>query len=210
MQRKSFWNWLSIFETGLSAAEWAWRIVTLLIILGGGTAAGLIAKAQPLSKAIGPIYWVGVGIIAALIFSIILYLVKSSRLKEAQANLNRMLAVPGNTINPLSHSFTDSIIPMEDLRLPYVQLHEYKHFTRCKFVGPAAVTISGGTYVRCGFYMCGDVIAIPDGVQIAGIVGLKNCTVEDCEFIKITILADHITAKSFAAVPGVRVIGALT
>ncbi|MGH8677435.1 MAG: hypothetical protein ACREUQ_03675 [Burkholderiales bacterium] len=161
-------------------------------------------------KTLGPIYWVGVGAVVALIISMILYLIKSSQLKQAEADLNRAMAVPRSTINPLSNSFTDSIIPMEDLRLPKVQLHENKHFKRCKFVGPAAVAILGGNYVRSSFLDCGDIVALPEDVYLTGIVVLKNCTVEDCEFIRTTIFVDQNTAKGFAAVPGATVKGMRT
>jgi hypothetical protein len=76
----------------------------------------LIAKADPVLKALGPIYWVGVGAFAALIYSCILYLVTSSQLKRSEADFNRAMAVPRSTINPLSNSFIDSIIPIEDLK----------------------------------------------------------------------------------------------
>ena len=207
MQRKGIWSWISIFETGLSAAEWAWRIVTLLFIGGTGTVTALIAKTDPILKGLGPIYWIGVGIITALILSIVLYLVKSSQLKQAEADFNRAMSVPKSTINPLSDSFKDSIIPVEDLRLPTLQLHENKHFKRCKFVGPAAIAIVGGHYVNSRFNDCGDVVALPNNANLTGIVVLKNCTVEDCEFIRTTIFADQNTAKGFAAVPGAQVKG---
>lgn len=210
MHRKSIWSWISVFETGLSAAEWAWRIVTILFIGASGTVTALIAKTDPVLKDLGSIYWVIVGALVALVISIIQFLIRSSQLKQAEADLNRAMAVPRSTINPLSNSFTDSIIPIEDLRLPKVQLHENKHFTRCKFVGPAAVAILGGTYVRSNFLECGDIVALPDDVCLTGIVALKNCTVEDCEFILTTILVDQYTAKGFAAVPGAQVKGMRT
>lgn len=207
MPRKRVWNLISIFETSLTAAEWSWRIGTLLVIGGTGTVTGLIAKTDPILKGLGLIYWVAVGIITALIAAIILFLVKSSQLKQAQADLNRTMALPKSTINPLSDSFTDSIIPVEDLRLPTIQLHENKHLKRCKLVGPAAIAILGGSYVHTGFKDCGDIVALPANVYLTGIVVLKNCTVEDCEFIRTTIFVDQNSAKAFANVPGARVKG---
>jgi hypothetical protein len=210
MPRKGFWNVIFTFEKGLSAAEWAWRIGVFVFIGASGTTTALVAKADPLLKALGPIYWIGVGAIVALAISLILYLTKSSQLKQSEADLNRALSVPRSTINPLLNNFTDSIIPLEDLRLPRSQLHENKHFSRCKFVGPAAVAILGGTYIRTRFLDNGDVIALPDDVVLSGVIILKNCTVEDCEFIRTTILADQVTAKGIAAVPGAQVKGILT
>lgn len=207
MQRQSIWHSISLFETGLSAAEWGWRLVTLLFIGGSGTLAAFTAKADPILKQLGPIYWIVVGCITALIVSIIFYLIKSAILKQASADFHRAMSIPKNSINPLSESFRDSIIPIEDLRLPQVQLHENKHFKRCKFVGPAAVAILGGTYIKNGFSECGDIVALPENVVLTGIVILKNCTVEECQFIRTTIFTDQNTAKGFSTVPGAIIKG---
>ena len=207
MQRQSLWHSISLFETGLSAAEWGWRIVTLLFIGGSGTLTAFVAKADPVLKQLGAIYWVAVGCITALVVSIIFYFIKSAILKQASADFHRSMSTPKNSINPLSESFRDSIIPIEDLRLPMVQLHENKHFKRCKFVGPAAVAILGGNYIKSGFSECGDIIALPEDVFLTGIIVLKNCTVEECEFIRTTIFTDQNTAKGFSTVPGARVKG---
>ncbi|MCL4457564.1 MAG: hypothetical protein M1147_01705 [Nitrospirae bacterium] len=88
MKNKSFWESVSVFETGLSAGEWGWRIVTLVIIGGSGA---------------------------------------------------------------VSANFND----------------------------------------------CGDIVALPENVSMTGIVVLKNCTVEDCEFVRISIFTDQVTARGF-------------
>ena len=207
MKNHNFWNSISVFETGLSAAEWIWRIVTVLFIGSSGAATAFLAKADPLLKQLGPIYLVYVGLVVSFVVAIIFYLIKSAILKQAQADFNRAMAIPRTLINPLLDSFNDAIISVEDLRLPISQLHENKHFKRCKFVGPAAIAIIGGNYVSTGFTECGDVIALPENVSLTGIVVLKNCTVEECQFIRTTILTDQYTAKGFAGVPGAQVKG---
>lgn len=207
MSKKGFFGWVSIFETGLSATEWVWRIVMLLFVGGSGTLTALIAKTDPFLEDLGPIYWISVGLVTALVISLILFLVKWSQLKNSESILNNTMAIPRSTINPLAHNFSDAIIPVEDLRLPTRQLHENKHFKRCKFVGPAALAIQGGTYVNSKFNECGDVIALPNNTLLSGIIVLRNCAVEDCEFIRTTIFADQNTAKEFAGIPGARVKG---
>lgn len=207
MQKHNLWNSLSIFETGLSAAEWGWRIFTLLFIGGSGTITALIAKADPILKNLGPIYWISIGVIIALITSTIFYLIKSAALKQSLADLHRTIASPKDSINPLLENFKDTIIPIEDLRLPLIQLHEDKHFKRCQFVGPGAIAITGGTYSNNGFAACGDIVALPNDLQLTGVVVLKNCTVQECEFIKVTILVDQHTAKEFSKAPGAIVKG---
>jgi hypothetical protein len=198
MRDRSFWDSVALFDSSMSAAEWTWRIVTVVIIGGSGTLSALIARADPLLK-LGPIYWLGVGVLTALAVAIILFLVKAANLKQAQADFNIAMAAPRNTINPLATSFQDVVIPVEDLRLPTIQLHENKHFKRCKFVGPAAIAILGGTYSHNAFSDCGDIVALPENVFLVGIVVLKNCTVEECEFIRTSIFTDQNSARGFAA-----------
>ena len=207
MAKNRFWESVSVFETGMSAAEWAWRLFTLVTIGGGGTVTAFLAKADPLLKQLGPIYWVTVGLLTSLIITLIFFLFKSAILKQAQADFTAAMAIPPNSINPLQDNFVDVVIPVEDLRLPQLQLHENKHFKRCKFVGPAAIAIMGGNYVSTGFNECGDIVALPENVLLTGIVVLKNCTVESCEFIRTTVFTDQNTAKGFAAVPGAQVKG---
>ena len=197
MQKRSFFDSIGLFDSTLSAAEWVWRIVTLILIGGSGTAGTFIAKASPFIKRLGPIYWLGVGVMTAVSVATIIYLVKAANLKQAQANFNNAMAAPRNTINPLSTAFQDVVISVEDLRLPTIQLHENKHFKRCKFVGPAAIAIIGGTYSNTRFSDCGDIVALPESVYLVGIVVLKNCIVEECEFIRTTIFTDQNTAKGF-------------
>ena len=143
----------------------------------------------------------------ALAVTLILYFVKSANHKQSLAELNATLATPRNSVNPLAHTFVDLIISVEDLRLPTVQLHENKLFKRCKFVGPAAIAIQGGTYVNNGFIECGDIIALPEGAYLTGITALRNCTVEDCDFVKVSVFTDQGTARGFARVPGASVKG---
>lgn len=210
MKKQKFLDFISFFETGLSLAEWMWRIITLLFIGGSGTVTAFIAKTDPILKDLGPIYWIAIGIFMSFILSVILYFIKSANLKQAEADFTRAMATPRSSINPLSNSFQDSIIPIEDLRLPTIQLHENKHFTRCKFVGPASIAIQGGSYIRSNFITCGDIIALPEKVLLTGIIILKNCTVEDCEFITTTIFVDQNTARAFSAAPGATVKGIST
>jgi len=198
---------ISVFDTGLSAAEWAWRIFSLLFIGASGTITALLAKADPVLKELGPIYWVAAGLLTSVIVVAVFFIFKQATLKQAQSDFVRAMATPRSSINPLSESFKDSVIPIEDLRLPTMQLHENKHFKRCKFVGPAAIAIIGGTYKNCHFNDCGDMVAFPEDVTLTGIIVLKNCTVEECDFIRTTIFTDQVTAKSFAAVPGANIKG---
>lgn len=114
--------------------------------------------------------------------------------------------VKSNAVNPLDSSFKDKIIPLENLKLPTIQLHENKHFKGCKFIGPSSLVILGGTICHNSFIECGDFIALPD-VYLTGMLVFKNCTIEDCEFLRVTIFSDKNTAKSLSEIKGMRVVG---
>lgn len=208
MQRNGFWNSISIFETGLSAAEWAWRIATLLFIGGSGTLTAFIAKTDPIFKELGAVYWIGVGIVVSLVVTFVFYLIKCALLKQAEADFHRSMSTPKHTINPLAESFKDLIIPIEDLRLPSKQMHKNKHFKQCQFVGPAALAIGGGNYSGINFIECGDIVALPIGVEMTGITLLDGCTVDQCDFVKVTVFVSQGTGKGFLEI-GIPVKGIL-
>lgn len=203
---KKLFDYIGIFETNMSAAEWAWRIVTFVVVAAGGTTAGILAAGSKLFQALGPLAWFGIGLLAALLLALILFLVRLANLKVAEAAYTQAMAARSGSINPLSPSFTDQVIPLEDLRLPGKQMHSNKQFKRCKFVGPGALAILGGTYVHDGFFEGGDIILLPDGVLLTGILVFENCTVEDCEFYRVTILTNRAGAEGFGKM-GANVVG---
>lgn len=192
---KKWLELISIFETNLSAAEWAWRIMTFAVIVAGGTTTGLLAKGSAYFSQFGLLGWIGVGLFSALLMALILFLVKLSNRQSAEAEYIRSMANQSTSVNPLLDSFTDQIIRIEDLHLPIKQLHENKHFKRCKFVGPGAIAILGGNYISSNFYESGDIVALPDECALVGIVVLQNCTVENCEFYKITLFTSKPIAQ---------------
>jgi hypothetical protein len=114
----------------------------------------------------------------------------------------------GFIVNPLEDTFKDKVIPMDSLKLPTIQLHDNKHFKRCKFVGPSSMTIMGCTVNNVTFTGCGDIIPLPNGTLLAGILGFKNCTFDECEFIHITLMLDEAEAKNLhKTFPGAKVAG---
>lgn len=191
------WNRFARIDTALSVGEWGWRIFSFLSVGGGAVFAAWLAKADPFLSQLGSIYWFAISIIAALSIAFIFWLIKDSVAKQALASYYRSLAVPKSLVNPLQETFDGLIIPVEDLRLPGLIVHENKHFRNCKFVGPGAIAIFGGSYSNSSFNNAGDILSFPPDAQIAGIVVFAGCTVERCEFVRVTILADHNTGRGF-------------
>jgi hypothetical protein len=179
----------STFESHMSAAEWTWRIVGFFVVLAGGTTTAMVARGTELFGRAGALGWIAIGLGAALVIAIIIILVATAGTRAAEADYTRSMARDHGVTNPLSESFVNSVIALEDLRLPGRQLHSNKQFKRCSFVGPGAIALMGGTYQFDSFIGCGDFIPLPEGVVLTGVVVLQNCTVESCEFHRITILA---------------------
>lgn len=203
---KKLFEWTGLFESNLSAAEWAWRLITLAIIAGGGTTAAFLARGTELFLSAGPLAWVAIGLLSALLVALVFLLVKLGYKQTAEAEYLRSLSVPKSQVNPMAESFTDLVIHLPDLYLPRRQVHSHKQFKRCKLVGPGAIAMLGGTYVRTGFVESGSPIVLPENTMLTGVLVLENCTVEDCEFIGITLLMNKPAGEAFKAM-GAPVVG---
>jgi len=207
MKNKIF-DSINIFATSMSAAEWAWRLLTVLVIGGSGTITGFFASKSPFFKELGMLVWIAIGLIGAISVSLIFYLIKSAQNQAAMAEYTRSVSQPKSRVNPLLESFKDQIIPVEELRVPGIQVHENKHFKHCKFVGPAAIAIVGCRMIKTNFIDGGDIISLPNNTVLTGIIVLKNCTVEDSVFYRITMMVNEDNAKNMAAnMPGIRIAG---
>jgi hypothetical protein len=199
---------ITIFATGMSAVDWAWKLLTIFIIGGSGTATGILAADSPFFRELGFVAWIAIGLICSISIALVFYLIRSAENQTAQTEYTRAVSQPKQHVNPLLDSFKDQIIPVEELRVPGVQVHENKHFKRCKFVGPAAIALIGGSFIRTSFNETGDIIPIPDNTLLTGIIVLKNCTVEDCSFFRTTIMTNKDQAKAMvAAINGMKVAG---
>lgn len=196
--RTTLWKGLEKVQSSLSMAEWVWRLFSLVSIGGTAVAAGVLARIDPILSQMGWLYWFFIALIAGLMVSLILLMIKAAVLRQSMSEYYERLSVPKSQVNPMLETFVDIIIPIEDLRLPITQIHSKKHFRRCKFVGPATVAISGGSYSNSQFTEIGDIIALPNNSHLVGVTLLQNCVVEACEFIRVTIIADQNTAKGFA------------
>lgn len=153
----------------------------------------------------GWLAWFGVGLLAALLTSLIIYLVRAAQRAAAEASVATAIAAKSTRINPLRANFSDEVIHLADLHLPGKQVHEHKQFRNCKFVGPGAIVLLGGTFVRSEFHDIGHILTLPDNTFVTGIIVLQNCTVEDCEFYRTTLLVPRNQAAALQQIPGVQV-----
>jgi hypothetical protein len=188
-----------------TAADMAWKVFTFLVVAGGGTTAGVLASSSQWFGALGPVAWLGVAILAGLGIATIFALVRISQRAAAEAALATAIASKATTVNPVLGSFEDAVIPIAALQLPGKQLHKHKQFRRCKFVGPGALVLAGGTFSRSTFHDVGDVLTFPSDTMLSGVTVLESCIVEDCEFYGVCLIIPRQFAASFKNLPGARV-----
>lgn len=201
-----WWNGFGRADTALSIGEWAVKIAAVVGISSGGISAWFLAKFDPFLSGKSPLFWYAIALITSFTIAATIWVAMSAFAKQALAKYYASLSIPKSDINPLDTLFIDKVIAIEDLRLPGLQLHHKKHFIRCKFVGPGAIAISGGSYMRSSFNEVGDMVALADGTELIGLVTLLECVVDGCEFIRVSIFVDQGTAKAFNA-GGARVKG---
>lgn len=96
-----------IFATGMSAADWAWRLMTVALIGGSGTLTGIFASESPFFKELGMLAWVAIGLIGAISVALLFYLIKSAQNQTAMAEYTRSVSQPKSRVNPLLESFKD-------------------------------------------------------------------------------------------------------
>jgi hypothetical protein len=201
-----FFKWTGLFESNLSAVEWAWRLLTIVVVAGGGTTAGLMARGTELFQAAGPIAWLVIGVCVAAAIAATFFLIKLGYRQSAEAAYLQALSQPRSMVNPLADSFSDQVIRLSDLYLPRRQVHSKKLFKRCKLVGPGAIALLRGNYVSNAFIEAGSPIVLTENATLTGVLVLEDCTVEDCEFIGITLLMNEDSGEKFKEM-GAPVIG---
>ncbi|MDX7777055.1 hypothetical protein SJR98_03060 [Aeromonas hydrophila] len=192
----------------MSAINFMWKIATFFIVGGSSTATAFLASSTPFFKELGILSWVVVGITTGLLVSIIFYLVQSAADKSANARYVSLVSRPSSTINPLANSFEDSIIRVEDLRIPGIMVHENKLFKNCHFVGPGVLFFDGARFNVADFRDIGDVIPVPSGTLFTGMVSLKDCTFNNCFFHRVTfILCEDAAEQLVKQASGVNLAG---
>lgn len=194
-----WWNGMGKADTALSIGEWVFRVAALVGVSTGGIAAWFLARFDPFFSGKNPLYWYAIALVTSLVVAGTLWLAMSAITNRAIAKYYDSLSIPKGDINPLDKVFENKVIAIEDLRLPLRQVHVNKHFTGCKFVGAGAMAIVGGSIANSEFNNNGHMVALPDGTLTPGLVTLLNCTIDNCEFVRLAIFVDQGTAKAFKA-----------
>lgn len=199
-------NFFSIFGNVASALEIVGTILSFLVIGSGGFLAFITAKDAPLLEPFGALGWVAAGVIVACIVAVVLLIMSMTNAQSAKARYFELMSLREGQFNPGSTHFMGRVIPINDLHMPEVSLHEDKLIENCTFAGPGGVAILGGKIEGCDFNMCGTMVVIPAGASITGIPVLRDCTIKGSKFVRVTLFCDEATGQAFKA-GGAQVVG---
>lgn len=197
-------NFFKKAKTNAEGLEFLARMLSYILIACGTTISGVWAYTSKALSDMSPFMWVIVSICTALGLSITFLIVNLALKIRAQTILAKenakhlaILSTPKSNINPLAEVFTEQIIYIPDLYLPVLSVHTNKIFKRCKFIGPGAVAIMGGTIKGNTFHGCGNFIGLPDNTVLTGILVLENCTIENCDIVQVTIMSSISAIEQF-------------
>ena len=101
-----------------------------------------------------------------------------------------------HVVNPLDDVFDRKRVDINIFASPFVDAVEDKTFTNCEFFGPAVITFHNCS-VGSIFRWC-DFVKMPPGpVQAQNILIFKDCTFNNCKFIRITLLIQGEMVEPF-------------
>lgn len=185
-------------DTTLSLVE---RLINFVpVVLGTAGMTGLSAWAASASHsvaALGPIAWVGAGIVGGLTFLFAYWMWTKIRMQVVRLTLARGLADRTDTINTLDDVFTKRRILLDHFKKPFVEPVNNKTFVDCELVGPAVVYFGGSTTMNgVGFISC-DFVAVREDVLVQNVIPFMNTTVRGGRIYQTTILVPHSSVASF-------------
>jgi hypothetical protein len=193
----SFLKSISVFESTASAVSIIAGLINVFLVGGGGVMSYISAKDAPLLEPLGQAGWIVFAVTISVVIALLLWLIAAANRQNANARYLEMMALRDGQIDPSGKHFNNRTIPVHDLNLPSESLHEDKLFEGCVFGGPGAMVIMGGKARGNSFTEVGTLIALPDGAVISGLPVLKDCTIKDSKFHRVTVLCDKGTAQAF-------------
>ena len=192
---KDFARRVGIADGATSTADFVGRILSWLLIGGGGVVTAEAGGGAPFLDSIhavlGGLTYVTLFFVGAFLTLGLILLHRKAQEMVSKEEYNRKLAnLNTSKINPLATLFEDQVIAIEDLRLPVMQMHEGKIFRRCEFVGPGAICLNGGKVRHNRMYTTGSFIPISMPCQLTGFLVFQECIFENNEFHRIQFMGD--------------------
>ncbi|WP_411701611.1 hypothetical protein [Citrobacter freundii] len=189
---------LKEFDSSFSIAEKLYQTLQFLIISLGGTGVlGLLAWVDPYFKRIGYLAYGLIFLLCVTLFFAMLYLYKMARLTTTKEQYYLSLTEKKVETNPLDDIFSNQVIHLEDLRLPFNDPQTKKTFRNCKLVGPMTILIGGGTITGSSFKYCGEFITLPrecESAHLGGVLQFVDCSFHECTFMQTTIIIPYAVA----------------
>lgn len=176
-------------DTWLSLGE---KIVTWgppLIGLSGTTVISAWAvKTTAWLSSLGPIAWVGGGILGGLSFLVGFRLWVSSANDLQRIRLAKKFEIEKSPINPLEDTFTRLRIPLSAFEKPILETIENKTFVDCEIYGPGVIAFLGASHVANNkFFIC-DLVRIRADIPVRNVIAFNNVTIRNCKLYKVTLL----------------------
>lgn len=199
---------IDTFNSMWTTSDRIWKsAIFILSVFGVTSFTGWAASVSTYFQSLGLLIWIGVGLLAGLIFAFIVYLINLSVLNSSRAKFITSISEPRESINPLESNFENRIIPLSDLDLPDKPIHENKRFSNCTFVGRGTVAIISSNLERTGYIECGHIIPIPNNTVITGAIGFLSCNFISCKFYRTTLMLGEADAEAMRQVPGAKIAG---
>jgi len=151
-------------------------------------------------KDYGWLEWCSVGIITALLVSLLFLIIKTTHKTNAITKYYNQLNKEKSQINPLDKTFENQILAIENLRLPANATHTNKSFTNCTFLGPGTMALTSGHFHSTTVYNIGDIICVPENTRVTGAVRFENCQYIDCTFVDITLITTENQGEAMKSI----------
>lgn len=206
----SLWNKTKELNTAYAVGEKLVKFSVFLLIFSGGSLAGVLASFDPFFRGITYFRLFLIVIVFSLLFSVIFYFFNLATVNAARKKYYNSLALKSNDVNPLSETFNDLLINLEDLRLPMNEVHRNKCFKRCHLVGPMTIAVVSGNMSNSSLNYCEEIIAIPEDVFLIlpGVIKFSDCIFIECTFVQVTIITSRGSAQKLKEMnPNQKIIG---
>lgn len=185
-------------DTWLSLGE---KIVTwgppLLGLSGTSAISAWAAKTTTWLSSLGPIAWVGAGIVGGLSFLVGYRLWVASATGLQRIRLAKKFEVEKSPINPLDDTFTRLRIPLSAFEKPIPEAIQNKTFVDCEIYGPGVIAFLGTSHIaNNGFFYC-DLVKIRPDIFVRNVIAFNNVTMRNCKLYKITLLVPPALTNQF-------------
>lgn len=206
----NLWGKTKELNTAYAIGEKLYKFTVFMLVFSGGSLAGLLASFDPFFKNMTFFRYFLVIILFVFLLSLIFCFINYSAASSAKKKYFNSLAITNSNVNPLSETFNDLMINLEDLRLPMSEVHKNKRFKRCHLVGPMTIALISGNLSNSNLDFCEEIIALPEGgyLYLPGVIKFLDCTFLECTFVQVTIMTTAGTAKAIKDLnPKQKVIG---